>query len=66
MNVERSSWLLPACGDRWLPFAVAEAFTVEHPLPGELQSILASLECDRRQGAPEPLFDSFETSSEPD
>ena len=44
MNVERISWLLPACGDRWLPSIVARAFTVEHPVPPELESILSALQ----------------------
>jgi len=51
MNVERLSRLLPACGDRWLPSIVAEAFTVEHPVPDELQCILHSLE--NRRAAPD-------------
>jgi hypothetical protein len=44
MNIERVSWVLPACADRWLPCAVAEAFTVEQPVPGELQRILEALD----------------------
>lgn len=43
MNIERVGLLLPACGDRWLPVLVAEAFTVEHPVPWELECILRSL-----------------------
>jgi hypothetical protein len=44
MNIEPVSRLLPACGDRWLPVLVADAFTVEHPIPSELECILKALE----------------------
>jgi hypothetical protein len=47
MNVERVCRLLPARGDRWLPAIVAEAFTVERPVPGEMESLLLSLESRR-------------------
>jgi hypothetical protein len=44
MNVERPRWLLPACADRWLPCAIAEAFTLEQPVPRDLQCMLEALE----------------------
>jgi hypothetical protein len=47
MNVERLGSLLPVCGDRWLPSSLAEAFTVEQPIPFEFNSILDVLELRR-------------------
>ena len=43
MNVDRMASLVPACGDRWLPPLVSEAFTVEQPVPAELARILETL-----------------------
>jgi len=47
MNVERLSRLLPACTDRWLPPIVSEAFSVEQPVPDEIQRILLRLQSRR-------------------
>ncbi|MFL6747213.1 MAG: hypothetical protein ACJ8E6_00760 [Sphingomicrobium sp.] len=60
MNIERISRLLPACGDRWLPSIVAEAFTVEQPVPYELECILASLENSRSVGGSSELAEGLQ------